>query len=92
MINFNTFYIYFKIIILKISLHDKGTGLVFQRLMALGVNDKFGDMVTSFYCYSINICESQWKIEWLGIRQRCLMSPWLFNVSIDGVFRKMKKV
>ncbi len=26
----------------------------------------------------------------MGLRQGCVMSPWLFNIYIDGVIRKMK--
>ena len=25
----------------------------------------------------------------VGLRQGCVMSPWLFNVYMDGVFRKV---
>ena len=26
---------------------------------------------------------------WLGLRQGCVMSPWFFNVYMDGVVRKV---
>ena len=26
-----------------------------------------------------------------GVRQRCVMSPWLFNVFMDGIIRKVKE-
>ncbi len=26
----------------------------------------------------------------MGLRQECVMSPWLFNIYMDGVIREMK--
>ncbi len=28
----------------------------------------------------------------VGVRQRCVMSPWLFNIFIDGCKREMKDI
>ena len=32
---------------------------------------------------------SQWLLVNVGLRQGCVMSPWLFNVYMDGVVREV---
>ena len=45
--------------------------------------------VDSEACVRINRVESEWfKIE-SGVRQGCVMSPWLFNLYMDGVMKEL---
>ena len=32
---------------------------------------------------------SEWFPVHVGLRQGCVMSPWLFNINMDGVARKV---
>ena len=32
--------------------------------------------------------ESEWFESKVGLRQGCVMSPWLFNIYVDGVVRR----
>ena len=46
--------------------------------------------VDSSACVRVTGGESEWfKIE-NGVRQECIMSPWLFNVYMDGVMKGVK--
>ncbi len=48
--------------------------------------------VKSFYegsraCFRVGSGESDWFEVNVGLQQGCVMSPWLFNVYMDGVVR-----
>ena len=48
----------------------------------------------SFYidsraCVQVGNDVSQWFPVNVGLRQGCVMSPWLFNVYMDGVVREV---
>ena len=50
--------------------------------------------VQSFYvdsraCVRMGNVVSEWFPVNVGLRQGCVMSPWLFNVNMDGVVRKV---
>ena len=50
--------------------------------------------VQSFYvdsraCVRVGNDVSEWFPVIIGLRQGCVMSPWLFNVYMDGVVRKV---
>ena len=51
--------------------------------------------IKSMYVYSLDCVrvkgsENEWfKID-SGVRQGCIMSPWLFNVYMDGVMKEVK--
>ena len=40
-------------------------------------------------CVHLGNDMSEWFPVNVGLRQGCVMSPWLFNVYIDGVVREM---
>ena len=54
---------------------------MWQMLRVYGVGGKLLKAVQSFY------------VEWfpvnVGLRQGCVISPWLFNVYMDGVLREV---
>ena len=59
-----------------------------------GVGGKLLKAVQSFYidsraCVRVRNDVSEWLPVNVGLRQGCVMSPWLFNVYIDGVVRKV---
>ena len=61
-----------------------------------GVNGRLLQAVKSFYVESkacVRICrqESEWFNVRVGLRQGCVMSPWLFNVFLDGVMKEVKE-
>ena len=50
--------------------------------------------VQSFYtdsraCVRVGMDVSEWYPVNVGLRQGCVMSPWLFNVYMDGVVREV---
>ena len=63
-------------------------------LMLYGVSGRLLNGIKSMYvdseaCVRINRVESEWfKIE-SGVRQGCVMSPWLFNLYMDGVMKEL---
>ena len=46
--------------------------------------------VDSSACIRVKGGESEWFRIDSGVRQRCIMSPWLFNVYMDGVMKEVK--
>ena len=67
---------------------------MWQMLRVYGVGGKLLKAVQSFYVDS-SACErvgndvSEWFPVNVGSRQGCVMSPWLFNVYMDGVVREV---
>ena len=47
-----------------------------------GIKSMYGD---SSACARIKRDESEWFRTDNGVRQGCIMSPWLFNLYMDGV-------
>ena len=41
-------------------------------------------------CVRVYMDMSEWFPANVGLRQGCVMSPWLFNVYMDGVVREVK--
>src|SRR5678816_4814887 len=41
-------------------------------------------------CVRINGVKSDWFSINSGVRQGCVMSPWLFNLYMDGVMKELK--
>ena len=67
---------------------------MWQMLRVFGVGGKFWKPVQSFYedsraCFRVGNDVSEWFPANVGLRQGCVMSPWLFNVYIDGVVREV---
>ena len=59
-----------------------------------GVNEKLVKAMQSFYsgskaCVRVGRKESEWFDVKVGLRQGCVMSPWLFNLYADGVVREV---
>ena len=59
-----------------------------------GVGAKLLKAVQSFYvdsmaCVRVGNDVSEWFPVNVGLRQGCVMSPWLFNVYMDGVVREV---
>ena len=65
---------------------------MWQMLRVFGVGGKLLKAVQSFYvdsrvCVWVGNDVSEWFPVNVGLRQGCVMSPWLFNVYMDGVVR-----
>ena len=63
---------------------------MWQMLRVYGVGGKLLKAVQSFYvdsmaCVRVGNDESEWFPVNVGLRQGCVMSPWLFNAYMDGV-------
>lgn len=59
-----------------------------------GIGGRLLSAVKSFYRNSrasvrVGKGESDWFEVNMGLRQGCVMSPWLFNMYMDGVVREM---
>ncbi len=64
-------------------------------LKIYGVGQKLFGAVKSFYedafaCVKISGEISEHFEIKVGLRQGCVMSPWLFNIYMDGVMREVK--
>ena len=67
---------------------------MWQMLRVYGVGGKLLKAVQSFYvdstsCVRVGNDVSEWFPINVGLRQGCVMSPWLFNVYMDGVVREV---
>ena len=67
---------------------------LWQVLRLYGIGGRLLNAVKSFYvesraCVRVGNSESDWFDVKVGLRQGCVMSPWLFNMYIDGVMREM---
>ena len=67
---------------------------MWQMLRVYGVGGKLLKAVQSFYvdsgaCVRVGNVVSDWFQLNVGLRQGCVMSPWLFNVYMDGVVREV---
>ena len=63
---------------------------MWQMLRVYGVGGKLLKPVESFYvdsraCVLVGNDVSEWFPVNVGLRQGCVMSPWLLNVYMDGV-------
>ena len=63
-------------------------------LRMCGVGEKLLEAVQSFYidsraCVRVGNDVSEWFPVNVGLREGCVMSPWLFNVYMDGVVREV---
>ena len=67
---------------------------MWQMLRVYGVGGKLLKAVQSFYldsraCDRVGNDVSEWFPVNVGLRQGCVVSPWLFNVYMDGVVREV---
>ena len=67
---------------------------MWQMLRVYGVGRKLLKAVSSFYvesraCVRVGKDVSELFPVNVGLRQGCMMSPWLFNVYMDGVVREV---
>ena len=46
--------------------------------------------VDSLACVRVKVCESERFRIYRGLRQGCIMSPWLLNVYVDGMMKEVK--
>ena len=58
-----------------------------------GVGKKFFTRVQSFYVNNrvhirVDVDGGQWFLVNVGLRQGCVLSPWYFNVYMDGVVQR----
>ena len=65
-------------------------------LSIYGINGKLLKAVQSFYERSeacVRVCreEGDWFRVRVGLRQGCVMSPWLFNLFMDGVMKEVRE-
>ncbi len=68
---------------------------LWEVLRIYGVGGKMLSAIKSFYeaasaCVKINGETTEHFEIKVGLRQGCVMSPWLFNIYMDGVMRKVK--
>ena len=68
--------------------------VMWQMQRVYGVGGKLLKSVQSFYvdsraCVRVGKDLSEWFPVNVGLRQGCVMSPWLFNIYMDGVVREV---
>jgi len=68
---------------------------MWQVLQVYGVGGKLLRAVKGFYkeskaCVRVSREEGEYFPVKVGLRQGCVMSPWLFNIFMDGVVREVK--
>ena len=68
---------------------------LWQVLRMYGVSGKLLNGIKSMYdgskaCVRVNGSLSEWFDIDSGVRQGCVMSPWLFNVFMDGVMKEVR--
>ena len=66
---------------------------IWQMLRVYGVGGKLLKAVQSFYidsraCVRVENDVSEWFPDNIGLRMGCVLSPWLFNLYMDSVFRE----
>ena len=67
---------------------------MWQMLRVYGVGGKLLEAVQSFYldsraCVQVGNDVSEWFPVNIRLRQDCVMSPWLFNVYMDGMVHEV---
>ena len=62
---------------------------MWQMLRMYGVGGKLLNAVQSFYLDSRACVRVGNDVSDVGLRLGCVMSPWLFNVHMDGVVREV---
>ena len=67
---------------------------MWQMIRVYGIEGKLLTAVQSFYvdsraCVRERNDVSEWFPVNVGLRPGCVMSPWLFNVNMDGVVREV---
>ncbi len=73
----------------------ESTGRTYGRLRVYGVGGKLLEGVRSFYenaSASVQVngeLSENFKVK-VGVRQGCVMSPWLFSIYMDGCIKEMK--
>ena len=77
--------------------YDKvNRGLLWQVIDAYGVRGRLARAVKSLYvgceaCVRVLGENSEWFKVKQGVRQGCVMSPWLFNIFIDNTIREARE-
>ena len=46
--------------------------------------------IDNLACVKVKVGESEWFRIDSGVRQGCIISPWLFNVYMDAVMKEVK--
>ena len=69
---------------------------MWEVLKLYGIGGKLLKAVKSFYagskaCVRVGNDMSEWFQVKVGLRQGCVMSPWLFNLYFDGVVREVNE-
>ena len=86
--------VYFAFMDLEKAYDKVDRGALWKVLRLYGVGGKLLNAVKSLYalskaCVRVGSEVSEWFLVKVGLRQGCVMSPWLFNLYIDGVVREV---